>query len=140
MRIKPIQKREEITHDDVRQDCARKLQRMAQPIAPHESSRKAQFNKVARLTGLGVRRVEKLWRGYVVKPLAQEHAIVIAAYRKWLEDAKAQARADLQTLEREHEELAGMAARYCSARWEAAVRDRAQAAALGDEPDEATTT
>lgn len=140
MRIKPIQKREEITHDDVRDDCARMVKRMAQPIAPHETSRKAQFNKVAKLTGLGVRRIEKLWRGYVVKPLAQEHAIVMAAYRKWLEDAKAQAVADLQRLEREHEEMAGMAADYCHARWEAAVRNRTRVAALGENQTTASDT
>lgn len=131
MRIKPIQNREKVTHDDVRDDCARMVQRMAQPIAPHETSRKAQFNKVARLTGLGVRRVEKLWRGYVVKPLAQEHATVVAAYRKWLEDAKAQALADLQKLEREHEELAGMAADYAGARWERALATRARVGEVG---------
>ncbi len=134
MRIEHIQSRKNVTHDDVRADVARKLQRMAQPIAPHETSRKAQFNKVSRLTGLGVRRVEKLWRGYVVKPLAQEHAQVLAAYRKWVEDAKSNALADLQRLEQEHEEMAGMAAGYCGARWERAVATRTGSGEVGARP------
>ncbi len=131
MRIEHIQSRKNVTHDDVREECARLVQRMGQSTAAHENSRKAQFNKVAKLTGLGVRRIEKLWRGYVVKPLAQEREIIRAAYAKWLGDARAQALAELQRLEQEHEEMARMAADYCAARWERAVAKRTGSGEVG---------
>lgn len=90
MRINRIQNRtkvsrEQITHEQMRDECSHWIGEMFNPIQPHSRSCKAMFNKVSGLTGIGTRRIEKLWRKYVVKPHAQEHEAIGAAYQRWLE-------------------------------------------------------
>lgn len=125
--------RKQVTPDEMRDRCAFRLQRMATPETADDGRRKAQFNKLARLTGLGVRRVEKLFRGYVLKPLAHEYETIERAYRDWLESAKAKAIADLREIEIENERLAGVAAAYCSERWARACEGRPAPRAMGRE-------
>lgn len=132
--------RKQVTPEDMRQQCAFRLQRMATPQTAHDGGRKAQFNKLAKLTGLGVRRVEKLFRGYVLKPLAHEYETIERAYCDWLTSAKAKAIADLRDIETEGAELERRVADYASSRWERACADRTENRALGDiEADSASS-
>lgn len=49
----------------VRDECRFMVRRMAMPIEPHETSVKAQLNKVSRITGIPPRRVKDFWHGYL---------------------------------------------------------------------------
>lgn len=118
----------------VRDECRFMVRRMATPIEPHETSVKAQLNKVARITGLPPRRLKDFWHGYLNTIPAHQDRTIRDAYRKWLEASKAKALANLQQIEREHEHLARDAADYSRARWERACASRTQTRALGAEP------
>ena len=115
----------------VRDECRFMVRRMATPIEPHETSVKAQFNKVARITGLPPRRIKDFWHGYLNSIPAHQDRTIRNAYRKWLEDAKAKALANLQQYEMEHADLTRAAADYSSQSWERAVASRAGAGAVG---------
>ena len=114
----------------VRDECRFWVRRMAQPIEAHETSVKAQHNKVARLTGIPPRRIKDYWHGYLAKIPAHEERTIRAAYQNWLVTAKARAVADLRQIEAENERLSNVVANYASARWnlacEAGAKDRAE--------------
>lgn len=112
----------------VREECRFMVRRMALPIEPHETSVKAQLNKVARITGLPPRRLKDFWHGYLNTIPAHQDRTIRNAYRKWLEDSKAKALANLQQIESEHAELSRTSLDYSAARWErvSAARTRAR--------------
>jgi hypothetical protein len=93
------------TAEDLRAEISFKLGRMLLPLEPHEASRKAWWRKLSRLTGLGPRRVEKLYRGYVIEPKGREYKTVGDAYRRWLAQYRAKALETLQQAEEEYAEL-----------------------------------
>lgn len=117
---------------EVREELRFRVRRMALPIEPHETSVKAQINKVSRLTGLPPRRVKDFWHGYLNSIPAHQDRTIRNAYRKWLEDSKAKALANLQQIESEHAELTRAAADYSSARWERACGPGAEPSPVGE--------
>lgn len=123
---------------EVRDQCKFMIRRIVQPIGAHELSVKAQHNKAARITGIPPRRIKDYWHGYLNRIPAHEDHTIRAAYRKWLETAKARALADLQQIEAENERLEGTVAAYASARWTAACEDRAEDRAICEGPTTAS--
>ena len=97
--------RNRITHAQMRAECSHYIGRMFRPIDESERSVKALMNKIAARTGLGHRRIEKLWRQYVDKPTAQEHAVLQAAFREWRAEMEARGLSALAAIEGEHEEI-----------------------------------
>lgn len=116
---------------EVRDELRFRVRRMALPIEPHETSVKAQINKVARITGIPPRRVKDFWHGYLNTIPAHQDRTIRNAYQKWLEDYKAKALADLQQMDAEHAVLARDAAGYSSERWARVGRAGAGVGALG---------
>lgn len=104
----------------VRDECQFMVRRLALPIEPHETSVKAQLNKVARITGIPPRRLKDFWHGYLNSIPAHQDRTIRNAYRKWLEDSKARALANLQQIEREHADLQRDVADYASTRFQRA--------------------
>lgn len=115
----------------VRDECRFMVRRMALPIEPHETSVKAQLNKVARLTGLPPRRLKDFWHGYLNTIPAHQDRTIRNAYRKWLEGSKAKALANLQQIEAEHADHQRTAADYAASRWQRASRSGLGPGAVG---------
>lgn len=74
-----------LTHADIRERCSFFITELFKPIEPHERSNKALFRKVARVTGFGMQRIERLWRQYITKPDGLELAILGTAYFQHVE-------------------------------------------------------
>lgn len=96
--------RNRITHAQMRAECSFWIGRMFQPINESQRSVKALINKIEARTGLGCRRIEKLWRQYVEKPTAQEHATLRAAFNDWMAEMEQRGLSTLADNEGEHEE------------------------------------
>lgn len=107
-----------VTAATVREECRFMVRRMALPIEPHETSVKAQINKVARRVQLPPRRVKDLWHGYANSIPAHQDRTIRNAYRKWLEDFKSRALANLQQIESEHAQFTQAAADYAASHWD----------------------
>lgn len=116
----------------VRDECKFMVRRMATPIEPHETSVKAQLNKVARITGLPPRRLKDFWHGYLKTIPAHQDRTIRNAYRTWLEDSKAKALANLQQIETEHAELTRTASDYSAARWQRSLAARNSNRPMGE--------
>lgn len=115
----------------VRDECRFMVRRMAMPIEPHETSVKAQLNKVARITGLPPRRVKDFWHNYLNAIPTHQYQTIRGAYEKWLETWEARALADLQQIEAERAHLQANAAQYSSERWNRAIAAGTRARLVG---------
>lgn len=124
----------------VRDECKFMVRRMAMPIEPHETSVKAQLNKVARITGLPPRRVKDFWHGYLNKIPAHQDRTIRNAYVKWLESWKAKAVQELQQIEGEYAELNRIAVGYSAQRWNHVSEAGAGAREVGAEQVESADT
>jgi hypothetical protein len=111
-----------LTHADIRARCKFCIEELFKPIAPHERSNKALFRKVSKATGLGMQRIERLWRQYITKPDGLELAV--------LETARTQRQAGAGQGAGHVEQILGGAVDYSASRWretaEARPRDRAR--------------
>jgi hypothetical protein len=107
----------QVAASTIRTELQFMVRRLALPIAAHETSVKAQLNKVARITGIPPRRLKDFRNGYLNKIPAHEDHTIRAAYQKWLAGAKERARAELQQIEAENERLSSVVAGYVSASW-----------------------
>lgn len=126
MRIDPDQNRTnstrkravELTADLMRVRCTFWLGKIVQPIAAHETSKKAIDNKAVAATGLGARRIEKLRLGQVREPKSTEYEIIRTAFAEWRETWKSKGLADHDNNEAEHADHIRAAVDYSAARWE----------------------
>lgn len=128
------------THEQMRAECTFWINRMFLPIEPHQRSVVALVNKIVGRTGLGARRIEKLWRGYIAKPNALEHATLGTAYQEWLEDWKAKGFQVHDEQEAENADNLRFAADYSASRWQRAVTAGVGIGALGKKQTSATDT
>ena len=111
----------QLSHADIRERCSFYVTELFKPIEPHERSNKALFRKVARITGLGMQRIERLWRKYISKPDGLELAVLGAAYVQRLErHRKAAADAPDTAGGAREENILGAALGYSAARWQRA--------------------
>ena len=105
MRSNPFQnRRNPFRAEKIRDEIKATVRKLAEPIEAGESV-KAQQNKVARKTGLGPRRVEKLWYGLIPKPLAEDLERVRHAYANWLAEREANMTRELEKLRNDLDEL-----------------------------------
>lgn len=117
-RIRPLLDPKQLSHADIRERCSHYIAELFQPIAPHERSNKALFRKVARVTGLGMQRIERLWRRYIAKPGGLELAVLGTAYVQHLEKhRKAAASAPAVRETPREESTLGSAVDYSASRW-----------------------
>lgn len=106
-----------LTHADIRERCKFCIEELFKPIAPHERSNKALFRKVAKATGLGMQRIERLWRQYIAKPDGLELAVLEMARVQHQPVSAEQGAQHVEPL------LAG-AADYSASRWRGAAGTR----------------
>lgn len=129
-----------LTHADIRERCSFFITELFKPIEPHERSNKALFRKVARVTGFGMQRIERLWRQYITKPDGLELAILGTAYFQRVEQHRETAGPAPAIGGRAREEKTlGAAVDYSAPRWRKAEgtgrKDRARGAAKTSAPD-----
>lgn len=120
-RIRTLLDPKQLSHADIRERCSFYVAELFKPIEPHERSNKALFRKVARITGLGMQRIERLWRRYISKPDGLELAVLGTAYVQRLRPRhKAAAEAPDTVGGAREENILGAALGYSAARWQRA--------------------
>lgn len=107
----------QLTHEEMRRRCRFWLKRMAKPADADDINRKKQFTTLDEMTRLGVRRVEKLFRGYIPKPNALDYETIKLKYGQWLLERKSRALSEADDIEDEYAEFQNAVADYSSERW-----------------------
>lgn len=104
----------------VRDECTFMVRRIPTLVAPEVTSRKKQFDIIARMTGISARRVKDYWRGEINDPPGSQDRTIRNAYRAALQKWKETALAQLEQMDGEHEENLRAAAGYASERFKRA--------------------
>lgn len=106
----------------VRDECTFMVRKIPTLVAPEITSRKKQFDIIARMTGIPPRRVKDYWRGEINDPPGSQDRTIRNAYRAALQKWKEQALAQLEQMDGDHEENLRAAAGYSAERFERACK------------------